>query len=127
MNEQQNLQFRKTLSEALMHLCEPGRNQNEILVTVDRMEKTFCVCINADLQKIVPDAPEFKKMDPAQSVEFRQMIALTLETISTPGATGKTVVDLIHSIEKWLHDQTEKAVNRAIGKPDIQFKKMGKA
>jgi hypothetical protein len=119
MNTEQRIAFRKLLSDCLMYMSEKGRDQNEILTVLARLESSVTNIINTELHNVYTNAKPFT-MSAEQQVRFRQMIALTLDKISQPGTTPLKVLEMINGVEDWIKIHSEKAARAAIDKPRLR-------
>lgn len=119
MNTEQRIAFRKLLSDCLMYMSEKGRDKNEILTVLDRLEKNVDSIIDLELHNVYANAPTFA-MSNEQKARFRQMIALTLEKISRPGTTPVQVLEMINGVEDWIKIASERAARASIDKPRLR-------
>ena len=123
MNIEQKIAFRRLLSDCLMYMSEKGRDQNEILTALDKLEDSVEMIIDTDLHVMLSIAPRFI-MQNAEKRQFRQLIALTLESISRPGMKPEKILEIIDGIQEWVEVGTDKALKAAIGKPKMQVRRL---
>lgn len=126
MNLEIKLAFRRLLSDALMYMCQNGRDKNEILTMMDKLEKATSEIIHLELTTNVPGTtiiPSYKMKD-AERIVYRQNIAITLEKIQTPGIKPESVLDMINQLENWVENEVGRVVAIALGKPKMTISRL---
>jgi hypothetical protein len=123
MNTETKIAFRAVISEVLLYMVEPGRDQNEILTVLDKLEKVTSDLIHLEMLASMPDATEYK-MKVADRIVFRGQIAAILEVMSRHTSTPETLLLLVKDMEKWIEGLAEEQLRifaHSFGKPKMKI------
>jgi hypothetical protein len=123
MNTELKLQFRQTMSDCLHYMVEPGRDKNEILTVMNKLEKAVTDIINVELHEIITNAPKYQML-PNDRVLFGTRVAMTLEYIATPDRSPQTIVEMIKGFENFIEICAEKAAKGLVEKPKMRVSRM---
>lgn len=126
MNTETKIAFRAVVSEVLLYMVEPGRDRNEILTVLDKLEKIVTDLIYIEMMASMPGVDQYK-MKPADQVVFRAQIAAILEVMSRPDTTPEKLLQMVKDLEKWIEDLAEQHLqifSASLGKPKLKITRL---